>query len=488
MPKPNKNAHTIYKKWPRVLLGVIVIVLLCFLGLQLYVKQKLAEIIKEKTPDNIELSYDDLDVNILLASVEWHNLRLKTLKNKSKEALSLVTLETLEINHIGYWSLWQNKRFEVDNIKGVNGNVTLFKKETEDVHFSLQDISFELSELITDEAMLQNKIPFNYKNLDIDLQELYLDLSRFETLKMARLSFNNNDLEFQDVSITSKYNKEELSKRLLVERDYVDFKVPSGIIKGLDLETVNDSFSVSVERFDLNNSELQLYRNKLLPDDFTIKLLYGSKLETLPIKLNIESFFVNDADVFYSEKVDLDIDPVFISFENLDAEILNISNTNNKKIDIKVLAKLMGEAPIEFEWDFNTKDTADSFNASAILKDLDATTINPFLEAQANVRAVGRIHEMYFTIHGNDFESHGDMKMKYENFKFSILDEDQLGINKTLSTLVNILTNDGSKTDANGYRYGDINVERDRTKSFFNYLWLNTKDGLKTTVVGNGKK
>ena len=119
---------------------------------------------------------------------------------------------------------------------------------------------------------------------------------------------------------------------------------------------------------------------------------------------------------------------------------------------------------------------------------MEAETINPFLESQANVRALGRIHEMYFTIHGNDFESTGEMKMKYENFKFSILDEDQLGINKTLSTLVNILTNDGSKTDANGYRYGDIVVERDRTKSFFNYLWLNTKDGLKNTVVGNGKK
>ena len=488
MPKTEYKTKTIHKKWPQVLLGVAIILLLCLLGLQVYGKYALTEAINEKTPENVELSYDDLDINILLGSVEFHNLNLKTLNEITEKIEVLATTEFLKITDVAYWPLWNDKGFEADNIEMKNANITLYKEDADDIHFSVNELSFNISDVKTDKEMLQNKIPFNYETLDVELQELYLDLSRFEELKVASLSFEENNLEFENLSITSKYNKEALSKRLTVERDYVDFKVPQGNFEALELGTVKDSFTISVKHFNLNNSELNLYRNKLIADDFTVKTLYGTRLENLPIKLNIESFFIKNANVFYSEKIDLDIDPVSISFEDLDAEINNISNTNTQKTDIKVEAKLMGKAPILFNWDFNTKDAADSFNASAILTDLEAETINPFLESQANVRALGRIHEMYFTIHGNDFESTGEMKMKYENFKFSILDEDQLGINKTLSALVNILTNDGSKTDANGYRYGDIAVERDRTKSFFNYLWLNTKDGLKNTVVGNGKK
>ncbi|SFB84525.1 protein of unknown function [Algibacter lectus] len=488
MPKTEYKTKTIHKKWPQVLLGVAIILLLCLLGLQVYGKYALTEAISDKTPKNVKLTYDDLDINILLGSVEFHNLNLKTLNEITEKIEILATAEFLKITDVAYWPLYKDKRFEADNIEVKNAKITTYKEDTDDVHFSVDELSFNISDVKTDKEMLQNKIPFNYETLDAELQELYLDLSRFEALKVASLSFKENNLKFEDLSIASKYDKEALSKRLTVERDYVDFKVPQGNFEALELGTAKDSFAVSVERFNLNNSELHLYRNKLIADDFTVKTLYGTRLESLPIKLNIESFFIKNANVFYSEKVDLDIDPVSISFEDLDAEMNNVSNTNTEKTDIKVQAKLMGKAPILFNWDFNTKDAADSFNASAVLTDLEAETINPFLESQANVRALGRIHEMYFTIHGNNFKSTGDMKMKYEDFKFSILDEDQLGINKTLSALVNILTNDGSKTDANGYRYGDIAVERDRTKSFFNYLWLNTKDGLKNTVVGNGKK
>ncbi|WFO14783.1 hypothetical protein M601_012620 [Cellulophaga baltica 4] len=61
-------------------------------------------------------------------------------------------------------------------------------------------------------------------------------------------------------------------------------------------------------------------------------------------------------------------------------------------------------------------------------------------------------------------------------------------MNKFLTTVVNLFTNDGSNTDEYGFRHGQIKVERDPTKSFFNYLWINVKDGILHTMVGNGKK
>lgn len=95
---------------------------------------------------------------------------------------------------------------------------------------------------------------------------------------------------------------------------------------------------------------------------------------------------------------------------------------------------------------------------------------------------------MYFTISGDAISSTGDIKMKYEDFEFAVLKKDRLGVNKFLTFLGNLFINDGSNSDAAGFRYGHIEATRDPTKSFFNYLWLNVQDGMVNTMLGKGKK
>ena len=80
------------------------------------------------------------------------------------------------------------------------------------------------------------------------------------------------------------------------------------------------------------------------------------------------------------------------------------------------------------------------------------------------------------------------MKMKYDDFEFTVLKKDGLGVNKILTAVVNLFTKKGEKTDADGFRHGDFKVERNQTKSFFNYLWINLKEGLVDTMMGRGKK
>ena len=95
---------------------------------------------------------------------------------------------------------------------------------------------------------------------------------------------------------------------------------------------------------------------------------------------------------------------------------------------------------------------------------------------------------MYFTFYGNNIASKGEMKMKYDDFEFKILRQNSFKINKVLTAIGNIFINDGSNTNSNGFRFGEINAERDTTKSFFNYLWINVKSGVVNTLTGNGKK
>src|SRR5690606_31691619 len=111
-----------------------------------------------------------------------------------------------------------------------------------------------------------------------------------------------------------------------------------------------------------------------------------------------------------------------------------------------------------------------------------------FFEPNLHIQVEGTINQMYYTFSGNNVMSKGDIKMKYEDFKFNILDKDRLKINKLLTAIGNIFLNDGSKTDPNGFRYGNMEVERQTNKSFYNYLWLNIREGMLNTITGNGKK
>jgi len=45
-----------------------------------------------------------------------------------------------------------------------------------------------------------------------------------------------------------------------------------------------------------------------------------------------------------------------------------------------------------------------------------------------------------------------------------------------------------SKADGDGFRHGEFKVKRRTDKSFFNYLWLNVKNGLVDTMTGKDKK
>ena len=197
---------------------------------------------------------------------------------------------------------------------------------------------------------------------------------------------------------------------------------------------------------------------------------------------------IENGRVQYAEQVSEQSKAGNIVFTELNSEITNLSNRSTEPILFKNKAKRMGVAPLLVDWSFYTENGADLFKASRIIKNFKTAAINPVLESNLRSRAKGAINELYFTISGDTYVSSGTMKMNYNDFEFVVLKKNRLGVNKVFTVLGKICTNDGSKTDQNGYRFGEISLKRDPTKSFFNYLWINVQDGIISTFTGNGKK
>jgi hypothetical protein len=462
--------------------------ILCVLGAQKYAEHKIEVAILKALPKEVQVDYKGLDVNIFSSAITLTEPKIEIGAEAADDDVVQLEAQQIRLDGIGIWVLWSDRIGKADALSVNGGNLKISDTNADTPRFSIWNMSVKLKDIETDSVKLKSKIPFAYKELVVNVDSLYTPISPYEHVSINRLSLKEGALKTGKLSITSNYDAAELSKKLKNERDYIKLNILNSMAEDFRVVTTNDSIEITSTKLTFERLKAILYRDKRIADNVDEKLLYGAMLRNLPIKIDIKTVLLDEGHISYSEKVEEEVEPSSIVFEDIHAEIQNISNSNPTKTQVKATAALMGEAPIALDFSFRVQDPSHRFIASATLADMDADIINPFLVSNAKVKAKGRIDELYFTISGNNQKSTGDMKMKYKDFEFSVLDDNRLGINKTVTTIVNLFANDGSKSDVDGYRYGVIEVERDRTKSFFNYLWLNTKDGLKNTVTGNGKK
>ncbi|WP_276167853.1 hypothetical protein [Zobellia alginiliquefaciens] len=509
----------------RIISVCLVLMAVIVLGCQLMAKKSIANYLDTKLPPHIQLDYKDIDVNVLMGTAKLHTIKLDIGKRDSVRHTA-VQIEALEVVGLGYWHFLVNNKVQVENlnietpkfthylkeqqtdtaqedndhiallktiqigkIKVSNGAITLLKRDSDSTAMKLDSVHIEIEDVKTDVELINSKIPVTYASLNFTGESLYVDLGAYEVLSIAKVDVNEGNLSVSDLKLKSKYNKTELSWHLHKEHDYINLEIPKVHFKAIDFGYKNEKLWVRTGPAKLTGPNLEMYRDKLLPDDWVRKKLYSKALRELPIQIEVPEIAIEDGHIVYSERVNRKTEPGKIVFAKVDAKILNVQNLSDKKEDTQVKAKalLMNQAPITLNWSFDVQKESDAFTASGTVKNFNSKGLNSFLDSNLRVRAEGEVQELYFTISGDAKSSVGDMKMKYEDFEFSVLKKDRSGINKLLTTIGKIFVNDGSNTDESGYRYGGITAERDPTKSFFNYLWLNVSSGLTSTILGNGE-
>lgn len=519
--------HKLIKSRVWIILIPMVLILLLFTVLHFRAKAFIKKYLDENIPDHVHLTYGQIEVNLLSGSIGLTDVGLDFLDKDTDFRKAGVSMEAIDFEGIGYFrALFGNTisvreirlhRPKVEYCQGehqivndgvstidgpgestlsiahlsiVDGAFRILGKVGDSSVFSVEKLNLFLENIHVDKETIKNKIPFSYRHYELGTGMVFADLGPYEALSLSGTSIKNKELQLVDLSLKSKYDKTTLSKKLDKEHDYIDLKIPEMRMENMDFGFNTARFFLNARSVVLQEPNMEIYRNKLVPDDYGQKKLYSQMLRELPIDLNVSEVKINDGYISYSELVKSGTSPGEIVFADLEATLGNVSNTyeNGEKTEINARAKLMGEAPIALTWNFDINKDNDAFYVSGVVTNFRSESINQFLRSNLRTEAEGDVQELYFTVSGDAISSTGDMKMNYEDFRFKVLKKDRMGVNKLLTFVGNIFTNDGSRTDKAGYRYGEIYAERDNTKSFFNYLWLNVMDGMVSTLTGNGKK
>ncbi|APQ18156.1 AsmA family protein [Maribacter hydrothermalis] len=511
------------KKYLLVFIGLVLFIFVAFSFIQSYIETRIDNFLSSELPKNIDFKYTDLEFSFLNSSLTLSTISAKNYQESKTVILNIDRLGVLGFN---YWQFLINKKIKIDSIvlekpdldynidesyvktklkndtslssfdkevlieEILINNGSLLLKKSDSTQFSINNFNFLLENVQLDSISIQNKIPFKYEDYKIASQDIYVNLGLYEAMTIDSLTIAKNVLELKQLTMNSKYSRKELSTVIEKERDHVSLNIEHILFNQIDFGFEEERFIFNASSSKIDYPIAAIYRDKLVNDDLTEKALYSKILRELPIAISISEIEIANGQLTYEELVNIDTKAGLLFFDEIDAKIKNLSNyvVENMETTIEASALFMQDSRMTLNWSFDVNNTDDSFLASGTFENFDAQTLNQFLESNANLRAKGHVDKLFFTVSGNPFNSKGDMRMKYENFELLILKNNRLVINKFLTTIGNIFIKKDSKTDEQGYRYGKIEVERDVTKSFFNYLWLNVRSGIGNTLTGNGKK
>lgn len=509
--------------------SVIVLLIIGVLVVNSIIKSKLKEGLNNFS-ETIKIQYQDIHVSTLTGSVRLVQPIISVYGNTTKTTNAQIELEELSINNLSYWDYVFNDKIKVENIlisepkviyhhnslvnlkssqksykdsfkkdieiarvEVINGYVEVFNVANDSLILKSENIHFKVNDFAIKKSNLHRKIPVTFQDYQLTYNNMFYKLNDYENLVVEQANFNTDFYKIKNVSIKTKYTTRSLSKQISVERDHFDLTIDSITVKNHDFGIKNDSlFYFESKLVDFYQPKFKIYRDKLVADDSRYKPLYSKSIRGLNFDLTLSKIALNNATIVYTEKVKEDTTGGILKFSNVNAEITDLSNTyeqNENKTSVHIDAVFMENTPLSVDWNFDVKDKNDEFVFKADIGTMAASHMNQFMEPNANLRLNGEIKKTYFTINGNDQTSLIDLKLQYDNFNIIILKQDGKEKNKLLSGLINLFVSKDSNNKSTAFRHGhNNNIERDKSKSVFNYLWLNVKAGLLNAMTGDGEK
>jgi hypothetical protein len=506
-----------------IILGIALLFFGVLIASNIIIKNKIARFTKNQLPKNIIATFDDVSLHILNGTLTYKNVSVQ-LQNKSNDTIhTYLSADMVIVEGLSYWDyltkeeihskgikikspniqyyknklitskdttrrtslLTLNKPLLVDKLSIENAAVTFYDKSDKDTLLYVKDLTVNVANINVDNNTLKNRLPLNFGGYDAQADSIFLKVSPFENLTVGELVLKDKKAIVKRAYLATKFSRSEYTKLLQKERDHLQLSLEEFEINNSDFGFKNRKFFAKSSLITLNGIDAVIYRNKLLADDPTIKPLYSKMLRELPIDLTIDSVSITKGTITYQEKVKENQPPGTIYFDRFTAAINNVSNTYSGETNtsIAINTRFMKSAPLQADWSFDVNNPKDVFVFKANLGLLQADKMNTFTKPNLLVELEGEIEKTYFSIHGNSTQSNIDIRIDYKKFKINLLKKNDKQKNKLLSGILNIFIKKDSGDNENQFNEGSATVSRDRSKSFFNYVWVNVSAGLRECLL-----
>ena len=180
-----------------------------------------------------------------------------------------------------------------------------------------------------------------------------------------------------------------------------------------------------------------------------------------------------------------------VFFSHANGVIENVTNmaayiNKNSMLELNAKARLMGVTDLVTRWKLPLNTTNGLFFISGNAGLFNGEVLNVLTEplALASIKK-GTIKSVDFNMEGNDEHARGASTLLYNDLKIEALKKDSADLKKRnlISFIANLVIKDDNPKNGNT-RQGEIDIDRDKTRSFFNLVWKGIFKAAKRTALG----
>jgi hypothetical protein len=514
-------------KWYwKLLIGTCALVLLIVIlnvGFNLWIKFQLPKIINRENDSAYFITYKKLKISLLHNTINANEIVIvpkAALRDTVNKAGIYAKIHSIEVRDFKIGSLLFSDKIKAKSITIQQPKLVLYKKKEKtnvrnsivapfekvitvsDVFLnhgdikiinvknnqailSVNNINLNLDGIVITDKILDEKIPFEFKNYEVSCDSLYYHPNQFYHVRTKKIKTTKTDLSIDYFEMLPTYSRREFVSKISKEKDLYTVHCHSIVAAKMDWGFEADDFFFHCNRVDLSHVAANIYRSKEPADDLTKKYLYNKILRDLKFDLKIDTLKVRHSILEYEEEKSPKLGSAKLVFNPFNLTATSICSGFKKEklpdLKIKINCRFMNASPLNVDWKLNVLDRSDGFNIKGRLTNFNAEKIIPFSKPYLNITTKGIIDDVRFNFTGNDKISAGEFKVEYDDLKFTIYKKDNpKRKNKLLTFIAKIFVRKDTKD-----KLKDVHIEVERTpeKSFYNLLWRSIEEGLKKILV-----
>lgn len=207
--------------------------------------------------------------------------------------------------------------------------------------------------------------------------------------------------------------------------------------------------------------------------------MLSKMIRDIPLKFSLEGLKINNGTLIYGELVNTKQPPGEITINDIALNAGPVSNVKKDTLSIDLNGRFMGQGKLEIHCEIPVTDTSERFKAQILLSDLDTKRLDAFTSPNLSVKNTGFIENSLFEITGNENKAQGSVVMHYKDLEVRVMNKSGTKENKFISSIANFFI----KKENKNLKPKQFEVKRNKSKSFYNYLWLCIQKGLITSMI-----
>lgn len=444
--------------------------------------------IEKKINSEYQLKYNDFNFSLTT------NLRINGLEF-SKNGFH-IKAEKVKANP-GLWSSLFSGETVVDKVSLYNAEV-VYQKNTEPSQKSSQSQSsdFELKNISLNNLnaiVLEGKDTLAYaqnlnaklsyplhKDLDVSVlddfetQELFYKLDKIQDLRVYHLIKSRSNFKIDSLHIDSKYTKENYIQQLDKEKDLITHKSYNLELNDFSFNAIDGQLrKLSFAEIEIDSSRTLIYRDKTIADDNSIKKTYGQNLQNLNFDINIEEINLINSELTYSEKLSKKkVSEIVFKDLNVSLKDLhNIKENSDKQMKLLGELSLNPESKLNVAIAYNQFADVETFQLKLDAANVNTRSLNKIMKPTMNFGLEGYFKKIEAQMISQK-NAKGDFNLTAQDVELTMY-SDSGREKKIMSFMANKLLNNNISE-----KIEIEEVERDPTKSMWNYIWNYIKKGL----------